>query len=391
MPKRNKRSWHKKFLKYMDFIVSHNNYAGMPVPYKEDGSIRWVVSGNSEIGKKRLAWWNKKRAEIGIKKEGAWISKVARAIHPTGRKPCQICGKVMKLDYVYPNKRGGLSPGAMSNAPDRFDGYHTYNLCCRSIQDTGRHASNLIRYGEDRRVYENWSDGDWKAASWLMKEFNKHGLSPDHVGPLSLGFAHRPKFNPLTRAQNSAKNNRMSFADVKSLIEDEKKGNIVVSSHSKYIWDKLKYLVKNDKDALRISKLMRLHLHQILTILSQINKKGYKAFLIKYFLHPEYANYSIKFLGFNPADGSYEEMIKTRGTKKQYSNNAKRYIRKSFDALKKYSDVKNRNTKIIASRDIQVAMLDVFQLLEAGRADRARKTLDSVFRVIGDKLVGDFK
>ena len=34
--------------------------------------------------------------------------------------------------------RGRLSPGAMSNPPDRLDGFHTYNLCCRSKQDTGR-------------------------------------------------------------------------------------------------------------------------------------------------------------------------------------------------------------------------------------------------------------
>jgi Alw26I/Eco31I/Esp3I family type II restriction endonuclease len=279
----------------------------------------------------------------------------------------------------------------MSNAPDRFDGYHTYNLCCRSVQDTGRHKSNLNRYGEDRRVYENWSDGDWKAASWLMKIFNRHGLSPDHIGPLSLGFAHRPKFNPLTRAQNSAKNNRMSFSDIKLLLDDEKKGEIVVSGHSKYIWDKLKSSIKNDQDALKLSKLMRLHLHQILTILSEIHKRGYKAFLVRYFLHPEYANYSIEFLGFDPSNGSYKEMIKKIGTKKQYSNNAKRYIRKSFDVLKKYRIVKKRNTKIITSSEIKSSMEAFFQLLKAGKEKEARKKLDLVFSIIGDKLTKNFR
>jgi len=39
MAKRIKRVWHKKFLKYMDFIVKHPNYAGMPEAYKTDGSI----------------------------------------------------------------------------------------------------------------------------------------------------------------------------------------------------------------------------------------------------------------------------------------------------------------------------------------------------------------
>jgi len=291
MAKRIKRAWHKNFLKYMNFIVKHPNYAGMPEAYRMDGSIRWVTSGKSEIGQKRLAWWDKKRKELKIKKDGPWISKVARTIHPIGKKPCQICGKEMSLDYIYPNKRGGFSPGAMSNAPDRFEGYHTYNLCCRSVQDTGRHKDNLNRYGEDRRAYENWADGDWKAASWLMKVFNKHKVSPDHIGPISLGFSHNPQFNPLTPAKNSAKNNRMTFADIKKLIELEKNGAIVTSWHSKYIWDILKNKIKTDADALKLSKIMRRNMHQILLILSEILKQGYSKFLVTNFLHPEYAFY----------------------------------------------------------------------------------------------------
>jgi hypothetical protein len=349
---RNKRKWHKNFLEYMQMIVNHPNYKGMPHLYKEDGSIRWVVTGKSEAGKDRLKWWDKKRKEMGIPKTGPWISKTARAIHPTGEKPCQICGKVMKLDYVYPNKRGGMSPGAMSNAPDRLDGYHSYNRCCRSKHDTGRHKSNLSRYGEDRRVYENWSDGDWKASSWLMKVFNKNGVSPDHVGPISLGFSHRPKFNPMTKAANSAKNNRMTFDDVKMLIEDEKNGDVVVSKHSKFIWDKLKTQVKNDKDAVLLSKIMRENLHNILTIFYEIYRSDGKDFLVKNFLHPEYAQYSIKFINFDPNSGTYEKMVKTLGNKKQYKNNAERYIRKSFDALNKYAKVSNRNTKILNTEKV---------------------------------------
>src|SRR3989344_5621096 len=135
MATRQKRTWHPKFREYMLSIVQHPNYRGMPFLYKNDGEIRWIASGKSDIGKARFKWWDEKRKKLSIPKEGAWISKVARAIHPTGEKPCQICGKVMSLDYVYPNKRNSMSPGAMSNAPDRLDGYHTYNLCCRAKQD----------------------------------------------------------------------------------------------------------------------------------------------------------------------------------------------------------------------------------------------------------------
>jgi len=377
-----KRKWHPKFLEYMQMIVRHHNYDGMPHLYKKNGSIRWVTSGKSSIGQDRLKWWDKKRQKLGIPKKGPWISKTARAIHPTGEKPCQICGKYMSLNYVYPNNRGGMSPGAMSNAPDRLDGYHSYNQCCRSKHDTGRHKENLSRYGEDRRVYENWSDGDWKASSWLMKVFNANGISPDHIGPISLGFCHRPKFNPTTRELNSAKNNRMSFIDVKSLITDEKNGQIVISQHSRFIWDILKNEVIDDNSALQLSKVMRKNLHNILTVFYKIYDLGFKDFLTKYYLHPEYAKYFIKFDGFNSNKGSYKKMIKIIGDKKQYKNSAERYIRKSFESLDKYSKVSNRNTKVLAEKDVSKQLEKVFHYLKQKDYIKAKRNLDIVFKKI---------
>jgi len=389
MSKRVKRGWHQNFKKYMKFIVEHPNYIGMPFLYKKDGEIRWVVTRNSEAGQARLKWWDSKRKELGLPKGDAWISKTARAIHPTGEKPCQICGKIMSLDYIYPNKRGSMSPGAMSNAPDRLDGYHTYNLCCRSKQDTGRHKSNLARYGEDRRAYENWSEGDWKAASWLMKEFQKHGISPDHLGPISLGFSHRPKFRPLTRAANSARNNRMTHEDIKLLLEEEMVEPII-SSHSKYIWDLLKNKVRNDADALKLGKLMRENMHHILSIFSYLAKKGYKNFLIKNFLHPEYANYSIRFDIFDPKTGTFKEMVKTKGTKKQYTNNAKRYIRISLESLKQYSLKKNRNLKNWLNDDIKEKLDEVINALNEKEDKIALSKLNKAFEIIAEQLSKKF-
>ncbi len=123
--------------------------------------------------------------------------------------------------------KGLLSPGAMSNSPDRFDGFHSDGACCRHKSDKGRHKSNLQRYGQDRRVYENWADGNWKMADRLMSMFRKNDVSADHIGPISLGFCHRPKFHPLSKADNSAKNNRMSLKDIEVLIEDEKTEQVI--------------------------------------------------------------------------------------------------------------------------------------------------------------------
>ncbi|MFA5393821.1 MAG: hypothetical protein WC081_03520 [Candidatus Ratteibacteria bacterium] len=390
MAKRVKRDWHPEFKKYMQFIVNHPNYKGMPFLYKDDGEIRWIVARSSEKGLARLKWWDEKRQALGIPKDGAWISKTARAIHPTGEKPCQICGKVMNLDYVYPNKKGSLSPGAMSNAPDRLDGFHSYNLCCRANQDTGRHKSNLARYGEDRRAYENWAEGDWKAASWLMRDFQKHDVSPDHLGPISLGFKHTPRFRPLSRAANSARNNRMTFNDVQLLIEEEKKED-VISTHSKYIWDLLKNRVVDDAGALQLSKLMRENLHYVLSIFSFLAERNYKDFLIKYFLHPEYADYSIEFEGFDPNTGNYTRMIKTKGIKKQYENNVGRYIRISFDSLEQYSQKKNRHLKNWMIEDIKNKLNEIVQHLEAGNENEALTKLLATFRLVAEKLSKKFR
>jgi len=382
---RETRAWHPKFIEYMKFIANHPNYAGMPSSYKEDGSVRWVVTANSDIGRERMAWWDKKREHLGITKEKGCWAKVARAIHPTGKKPCQICGKEMRLDYVYPNKRGGFSPGAMSDVPDRFDGYHTYNICCRSKEDTGRHIENLMRYGQDRRAYENWAGGDWKAADWLMQVFRKHGISPDHIGPISLGFCHRPKFEVTSLKENIDKRNVLSYQDIQSLLTDERDGEQVISWHSKFLWDKTKNLVKNDDDAIVLSKIMRKNLHHILIILSDIKSDGFAQFLVKNFLHPEYAFYSIEFVNFNSETGKYDKMIKKPGNIKQYRNNAERFIRISLESLDQYQDKENRRVKKWKNREVDQLVESVLQRL---RNDDKRGAIDYLHKAL-QKLADD--
>lgn len=423
---RQKRNWHPEFEKYMDFIVNHPNYEGMPHPHKGDGSIRWVVTGNSSVGRERREWWDKRREELSIPKDRGWLARTAEAVHPTGKKVCQICGKEMSIHYVYPRKRylsklngiegveakftifdeigeivekitdelgetgyyhirrifkipsrilrnagdytrfiieeckTKLSPGVMSDAPDRLDGYHTYNRCCRKEQDTGRHDENLERYIEDRRAYEHWADGDWKAASWLMK--GEEGICPrcgkkviltaDHIGPISLGFRHRPKFQPLCRACNSAKNNRMMLSDIEQLISDEKSGEEVICWHSKAIWDLLKNRAKDDRDAREISSLMRTNHHHVMEILYIISANGYKDFLLN-FLHPEYAYYSIEFRSLDRKTFQYERIVKKKGTMKQYENNAARYVRIAFESLNEYHSktMDNRRVRQIMNKE----------------------------------------
>lgn len=185
---------------------------------------------------------------------------------------------------------GKLSPGAMSNCPDRFDGYHSDGLCCRQFTDKGRHTDNMKTYVQDRRAYEEWSDGNYNLANRLMGEYQKAPkctcpvcgetakMTADHIGPISLGFCHSTNFAPKCKACNSAKNNRLSLSDVRKLLTLEADGNQVVSWHSQYIWDKYKKAITSDEDARKLSSLM-LKCHQnVLKLFSLIYKKEGKNF-----------------------------------------------------------------------------------------------------------------
>lgn len=289
----------------------------------------------------------------------------------------------IQKNYIDKEKRGYVSPGVMSNSPDRLDGFHSYNSDVRDVCDTGRRKENLKRYTQDRRVYEKWSDGDWKMADRLYAEFVKHGVSPDHIGPMSLGFAHRPKFHPMTSGQNSSKGNRMTLNDVKVLIADEEKGDIVVSWHSRFIWDKLKHRVKVDEDALLLSSLMRKNLHHVLILLSIIYEKGYREFLESY-LNPKYSYYDYKFEGFDPSTGSYVNVIQKEVTGKNQQNNVERYFRIAFETLTEYMAKENRKGKIWNSTEIDSEVQMILKPLSENNYDAAKEQVDKVLSLLAD-------
>lgn len=217
--------------------------------------------------------------------------------------------KWLKDQYV-PAEPNILGPGAMSNAPDRLDGFHSFNRCCRKAQDKGRSQENLASYSSDRRAFENWSDGNWIEANrlmgWIVKteylrnspcrNFNQSGThtppcSADHIGPISLGFAHRPVFQLLCKSCNSAKNNRMYLSDVVSLRADETNGEVVVSWYAKPVWDRLKGGVQTESDAAKLSRIMRDNRHTALSLLDELfQHKQY--FLLLSLLNLGYAEYS---------------------------------------------------------------------------------------------------
>ena len=306
-------------------------------------------------------------------------------------------------NYI-PKEPSMLSPGAMSNAPDRLDGFHTFNRCCRSTADKGRSKENLASYTTDRRAFENWSDGNWIMANKLMGYINSNPdmkkehcanesncghhprpCSADHIGPISLGFCHRPEFQFLCKPCNSAKNNRMYYSDVCHLIEAENNGETVATWYANPIWQKCKNKVTDKESALRLSRVMRDNRNVAMMLLADfIDQKEY-LFLFT-LLNLEYADYEYDII---PSSTCIVNQIVTVGFAKKtstlrYVNIQKtRKIRVAFSSLSEYSHKENRNGFTYTNAMIEALKKRAFLELSKVSADLMEKnrTLTSILSV----------
>jgi len=458
---RKQKANHPNFKKYQDSIVEHPNFRTLPNMRNAQGDITWVKVGD----KGRTKWWDDLKAKLGLRDRAA-VAREIHPREMNGYKPCQICGRSMSIYYIYPqanaieklnlalaplsfthfledvyqvtsdafdeysqdgldkvadvfNIQGDfkdsenlaeeivkagrfLSPGAMSNAPDRLDGFHTYNACCRGEQDSGRAKGNLARYSIDRRAFENWSVGDWRGADRLMGIYKKNEtlvacpkckkmrkMTADHIGPISLGFAHRMDFQPLCISCNSGKNNRLTFADVRKLIESESKGVEVVSWHAKFIWDLLKGEITDDESASNASVLMRRNMHFVLIVLAEIYSEGYEEYLLQ-FLNPNFAHFEHEFSNFDPSTGGFTSTsrpIRSLNTEKL----AQRYLRISFDALVEYASKQNRKNGRWSDAEADQRLDEVLSSLESADEISARAALDSLLARLATIALADFQ
>ena len=263
-----------------------------------------------------------------------------------------------------------LGPGAMSNFPDRFDGFHTYNRCCRANQDTGRSKENLKSYSKDRRAYEYWSDGNIHAANKFMCSDYFDGTSADHIGPISLGFVHDPRYlQPMPSGDNSSKRDRLSVEDIEKIIEVEKRTGVYpMSWYSKLIWE---YIRKNYRqhpelvatkyrDALKQN--MSNFMFVLFTILDRCGEKG-KAFLKKAFLEPKYDCFNYSYC-FNER-GEIVSKTPRRFTGRM-NDEEKRYHRTAIDAAYDYQEKDNRNNNYYLVPSEQQLLLKICDKISAG-------------------------
>lgn len=287
---------------------------------------------------------------------------------PPLAKTFDAWAKFLQEMYI-PEEPRMLSPGAMSNPPDRLDGFHSFNRCCRATSDTGRSKENLKSYTTDRRVFEYWVDGDWVAADRLMGQVRSNpifeqencfnavqgGVHPkpcqaDHIGPISLGFTHRPQFQLLCKTCNSGKNNRMYASDVRLLIDAETAGESVISWFAKEIWDRRKNSVSDAETALRLSKLLRDNRHTYMSVLKQLLDRGYYTFLAS-LLHLEAADFDPEFVGLRAINHltNFDSITRHSRTTKYATEQKARRIRVAFTSLIDYHRKENRSAFVISN------------------------------------------
>ena len=426
--KSEEKQWHPNFLKYMEFIIKHPNYKGLPIKQRYDGTYSWIATAKTEIGKARIEWAKEKAKELGIPLDSEGLfAKVMFAIHPTKKKVCQVCGEEMFLFYIYPSKnlikdiykkfgyeypqvmaldeiiddllnkeieetelkafllmkvknksklslnstfkeircrlefesrmegKKNLSPGAMSNFPDRFDGFHTYNLCCRKKEDKGRSDENMSTYSKDRRAYQYLNDGNLRAADKFMTSDFFKGMSADHIGPISLGFVHDPRYlKPLSTSENSAKRDRISQRDIETIISIHKKTKVSpISWYSRIIW---KFIVENYQnpnftmeDFTDVLKQNIVDFMYVLKTIKNIGESG-ENFIYEFLIKPkiDYYNYDYKF----DENGEIIEQTK-RNITKSADGEIERFIRISFESIDDFDEKENRNKKPNLSKEAE--------------------------------------
>lgn len=456
------RTWNPNFEEYTEVIVSHPNYQGLFYERDNEGRVKWVVTGKSQNGKLRQAWWDAKCREHNIEIRKGCYAIIARIIHPTKKHVCQCCGEELSILYEYPGKRllaklnktfgwditqtshtireiivnasneqNGLeqiskilglpmglsvqvaieytysnlvdkedkilSPGVMSNCPDRYDGFHSDGLCCREKTDKGRHKDNMKTYTQDRRAYEEWSDGDYNLANRLMGEINKQPpmacpicgkvghMSADHIGPISLGFCHSRHFAAMCSSCNSSKNNRFTKSDVDELLRIEAEGEQVASWHSQAIWDAVKHKIKDDADA-KFASLVMARCHQnVLNILALIHKQVGCDFLMRY-LHPEYSLVDYRFEDVDIVHMERIKIISTPLESKNKRKNQERYIRIAFDSLEEFLSKTNRKTHFVVNENSE-GLTPIIEAIEKGDYGKADMLLRALIKNVSNNIL----
>ncbi len=425
------KQFHQNFKDYQQKFISSINDNDYPFERKSEKEISWYAMKDKPYGKKMLTWADNRIKQLGIEDKAGKYRMLMYELHPFKERPCAVCGKTMSIDYIYLNQnivkkinkelalnvntltsiyelfennksivneltqilefnpkkkieseidnliaeckvgKKTLGPGAMSNFPDRIDGYHTYNRCCRSKEDKGRHVDNLRSYSKDRRAYEFWSDGNLHAANRYMASKRFKNTSADHIGPISLGFKHESIFiQPMESGPNSSKGDRLVKKDIEKLIKIEADNELSpISFQAQILWKELKKtkLTKSNLELFRdYFKQNQIFFYFVLYQILN-NENGLK-FLVEFFIKPKmiYFNYDYEF-------NDEGKIIKKTPRKLNDANKKEfdRMVKVSITSLIEFSEKSNRKVKVKYSEVIKLELDNILELVKIQNYPRA--------------------
>jgi Alw26I/Eco31I/Esp3I family type II restriction endonuclease len=425
------KQFHQNFKDYQQKFISSINDNDYPFERKSEKEISWYAMKDKPYGKKMLTWADNRIKQLGIEDKAGKYRMLMYEVHPFKEKPCAVCGETMSIDYIYINQnlvkkinkelalnvntltsiyelfennksivneltqilefnpkkkieseidnliseckvgKKTLGPGAMSNFPDRIDGYHTYNRCCRSKEDKGRHVDNLRSYSKDRRAYEFWSDGNLHAANRYMASKRFKNTSADHIGPISLGFKHESIFiQPMESGPNSSKGDRLVKKDIEKLIKIEADNELSpISFQAQILWKELKKtkLTKSNLELFRdYFKQNQIFFYFVLYQILN-NENGLK-FLVEFFIKPKmiYFNYDYEF-------NDEGKIIKKTPRKSNDANKKEfdRMVKVSTTSLIDFSKKSNRKVKVKYSKEIKLELDNILELVKIQNYPRA--------------------
>ena len=97
------RAWDSGFVEYMEEMVGHPNYKGMPIRRNAEGELLWLTELDSE-SQERLDWAQEKADELEMIVQPREFAQLMREIHPTKIHVCKVCGSRMSIYHHYPTK-----------------------------------------------------------------------------------------------------------------------------------------------------------------------------------------------------------------------------------------------------------------------------------------------
>ena len=184
---RGKFEAHPRYVEYMAMIVGDPSFAGMPNA-TSDGRVNWQVSSGKgtsfhEYYDARVEWWTKQADSLGLPGSGSSNDRftiAARLLHPTGKRPCRLCGRDRDIGYFYLNHN--MAGRLNRELPDlKFEKLMPISIALEVAQQNPFGREYIASQFPERAEYFA-SEGLTEEAFEASRHVRTNNLSPGFMG-----------------------------------------------------------------------------------------------------------------------------------------------------------------------------------------------------------------